>query len=143
MISVTPAHHIARFLTIHTLFCPFFLQSPVPLSIWLVIFESIVLHLEFACTSSHHTYATLPTLPTSHPSALLHDPSRWYFPGFGCSNNGLWTWLVLGVLSLGQPPCGSFIDNGPALCSLSVSLSSLFRLSCRWATNSSFRESVV
>jgi hypothetical protein len=54
--------------------------------------------------------------------------------GFGRSDNGLRMWLVPGVPSPSQPPCGSFIYNGPALCPLSVSLLSLFRLSCRLAT---------
>jgi len=66
-----------RFLTVHSLFYPFF-QFSVPFIIWLATSVSIVLHLEFVCTSSHHTH---PILSSPQPSALSSDPSRWRFLG--------------------------------------------------------------
>jgi len=72
-----------------------------------------------------------PPFPLGTPPLCLSIYLAGVFLEFGRLDNGPWTWLVLpGVPSLGQSRCGSFFYNGLALCLLSVSLSSLFRLSC-------------
>lgn len=62
-----------------------------PPIIWLATFVSIVLRLEFVCTSSHSAHAapTLALCLSIHPAGVLL--------GSGRSDNGSRTWLVLGI----------------------------------------------
>ena len=70
--SLLPRPTHRSLLTVHThiLFCPFPCFPPSSI-VWLAAFVSILLRLEFVCTSFHHTYASLPTLSTSHPSLRI------------------------------------------------------------------------
>ena len=73
--SLLPDPQHRSFLTnIHTFLSVYFSDSHNFPIIWLATFVSIVFCLEFVCTSSPHTYATLPD--PLHPRAPC-DPSRW------------------------------------------------------------------
>jgi hypothetical protein len=134
-ILVAPTHRIARFPTVHTLFVHFFPQFSVPFVLWLATFVSIVLQLEFCCTSSHCTYAILPHPFPSHPSLCLLIRIAGVFLGFGRSDNGSWTWLVP---SLGQSPrCpSSTADERCALCPYHSRLCSAYLVD-RWSSTQS------
>lgn len=112
-----------------------FSVSPI---LWLATFVSIVSHFEFVCTPPH--VCRHPS--SSHPSLCLLTRPAGVFLGFGRSNNGSWIWLVP---SLDQPPCGSFLYDGRALCPLSVSSCpcSAYLVDGRSSTQSSFCKLVV